>query len=78
LPSISIRPEVGDARPMIMRATVVLPDPDSPAIPKMSPRQIVRLAFCTAVTGGRAGSSHRRGATKRFTTSLARTTGAVP
>ena len=47
-PSTRTRPLVGWASRSSIRATVVLPDPDSPTSPRVSPRATLRLTSSTA------------------------------
>ena len=42
MPPITTEPAVGSMSRAMQRATVVLPDPDSPTIPTVSPRRTVR------------------------------------
>jgi hypothetical protein len=44
-------PEVGSIRRRSMRATVDLPEPDSPTRPRVSPRWMVREMSSTTVVG---------------------------
>jgi hypothetical protein len=39
----------GASNPVTMRATVDLPDPDSPTSPTISPRRIANVTFSAAV-----------------------------
>ncbi|MGY4373901.1 hypothetical protein ACVWZ3_001540 [Bradyrhizobium sp. i1.3.6] len=43
MPSISTLPELGGSRPTTIRATVVLPEPDSPTRAKVSPFLMSKL-----------------------------------
>jgi hypothetical protein len=49
-PSNQISPEVGFSSPTITLPIVVLPQPDSPTRPKVSPLEMVKLTSETALT----------------------------
>src|SRR5690242_9625625 len=71
LPSKRISPEVGSISFMIIRPVVVLPQPDSPTRPTVSPRRMSKVMPSTARTaaGGPLAHSPRRTG-KCFTRSL--------
>src|SRR5690625_1506636 len=52
-PPMCTVPSSGSASPRMMRARVVLPDPDSPAIPMLSPGRTLRSMGSRALTGWR-------------------------
>ena len=52
VPSNRMEPAVGSIRRRISRPTVVLPQPDSPTRPRLSPRLILRSTPSTAFTCG--------------------------
>src|ERR1700687_5891932 len=62
LPSKRMSPEVGSISFMIIRPVVVLPQPDSPTSPTVSPRPMSKLLPSTARTaaGGPLAQSPRR------------------
>ena len=54
-------PEVGFSSAMTMRASVDLPEPDSPTTPRLRPAVIVRLTPLSASTTGAGLNSDSRG-----------------
>ena len=49
-PSMKIWPSVGCSSKLMQRTSVDFPAPDSPMMPKISPRRMDRLTFFSAVT----------------------------
>src|SRR3981189_1711601 len=59
LPSKVTDPDVGFSSPSTMRPVVVLPEPDSPIRPNVSPRSMVKLIESTATNSPRLPFSPR-------------------
>src|SRR4029079_15185224 len=59
-PSIWTSPELGGNRPTTIRATVVLPEPDSPTSAKVSPFLMSKVTLSTALRYSRCPPSRTR------------------
>src|SRR5947208_2863820 len=77
VPATEMRPSVGVSRPTSIRASVVLPEPDSPTTARDSPSETVKLTSSTAtISSPRAAPRTRNTFRSRSTSRTGLATGA--